>query len=70
MNAALRHERPPADPPTTWSTPFQIDASACAAGWCGSGPPLDAILERHDYPRAVARLLAEMMALAAALATR
>src|SRR5262249_11081712 len=33
------------------------------------GPSLDAVIERHGYPLAVARPLAEAMALCAALAT-
>lgn len=48
--------------------PFQVCAGAVRGRLVRLGPALDAILGGHDYPAPVARLLAEMLALAAALA--
>jgi molecular chaperone Hsp33 len=49
--------------------PFQLDALGVRGRLVRLGPSLDAIIERHGYPLAVARPLAEAMALCAALAT-
>jgi molecular chaperone Hsp33 len=49
--------------------PFQLDALAVRGRLVRLGPALDAIIERHGYPLAVARPLAEAMVLCAALAT-
>ena len=38
-----------------------------AAGWCGSAPPIDAVLKRHGYPAAVNKALGEAVALAVLL---
>jgi molecular chaperone Hsp33 len=49
--------------------PFQLDALGVRGRLVRLGPALDAIIERHGYPLAVARPLAEAMVLCAALAT-
>ena len=49
--------------------PFQLDALGVRGRMVRLGPSLDAIIERHGYPLAVARPLAEAMVLCAALAT-
>jgi molecular chaperone Hsp33 len=49
--------------------PFQLDTLGVRGRMVRLGPTLDAIIERHGYPLAVARPLAEAMVLCAALAT-
>jgi molecular chaperone Hsp33 len=49
--------------------PFQLDALGVRGRLVRLGPTLDAIIERHGYPLAVARPLAEAMVLCATLAT-
>jgi molecular chaperone Hsp33 len=49
--------------------PFQLDAIGVRGRLVRLGPALDAIIERHGYPLAVARPLAEAMVLCATLAT-
>jgi molecular chaperone Hsp33 len=49
--------------------PFQLEALGVRGRLVRLGPALDAIIERHGYPLAVARPLAEAMTLCAALAT-
>jgi molecular chaperone Hsp33 len=49
--------------------PFQLDALGVRGRLVRLGPALDAVIERHGYPPAVARPLAEAMALCATLAT-
>jgi molecular chaperone Hsp33 len=49
--------------------PFQIDASGLRGRLVRLGPVIDTVLSRHAYPRPVALLLAEMLALAATLAS-
>ncbi|CAN5667009.1 Hsp33 family molecular chaperone [soil metagenome] len=49
--------------------PFQLDALGVRGRLIRLGPSLDAIIERHGYPLAVARPLAEAMVLCATLAT-
>lgn len=49
--------------------PFQLDALGVRGRLVRLGPTLDAIIERHGYPLAVGRLLAEAMVLCACLAT-
>ncbi len=49
--------------------PFQLDALGVRGRLVRLGPSLDAIIERHGYPLAVARPLAEAMVLCTALAT-
>ena len=49
--------------------PFQLDALGVRGRLVRLGPVLDAIIERHGYPLAVARPLAEAMTLCTALAT-
>ena len=64
--------QPASDPETTdWdrALPFQLDALGVRGRLVRLGPALDAIIERHGYPLAVARPLAEAMVLCAALAT-
>lgn len=64
--------QPTSDPNTTdWdrALPFQLDALGVRGRLVRLGPALDAIIERHGYPLAVARPLAEAMTLCAALAT-
>ena len=63
---------PPSDPTQTdWDhvLPFQLDALGVRGRLIRLGPSLDAIIERHGYPLAVARPLAEAMVLCATLAT-
>ncbi len=48
--------------------PFQVEAPGLRGRLVRLGPAVDTILTRHDYPAPVARLLAEALALAAALA--
>lgn len=56
---------------TDWDhvLPFQLDALGVRGRLIRLGPSLDAIIERHGYPLAVARPLAEAMVLCATLAT-
>ena len=49
--------------------PFQLEALGVRGRLVRLGPALDAIIERHGYPLAVARPLAEAMVLCATLAT-
>jgi len=49
--------------------PFQLDALGVRGRLVRLGPSLDAVIERHGYPLAVARPLAEAMVLCTALAT-
>ena len=59
-------------PPTSdddHALPFQLDALGVRGRLVRLGPTLDAVIERHGYPLAVARPLAEAMVLCAALAT-
>ena len=46
--------------------PFQVDPYALRGRVVRLGAAVDTILSRHDYPRQVARSLAELVALAAA----
>jgi molecular chaperone Hsp33 len=54
---------------TDHALPFQLDALGVRGRLVRLGPALDAIIERHGYPLAVARPLAEAMVLCACLAT-
>lgn len=49
--------------------PFQLDTLGVRGRLVRLGPALDSIIERHGYPLAVARPLAEAMVLCATLAT-
>lgn len=49
--------------------PFQVDELDARGRAVMVGPMLDAILDRHDYPEPVARLLAEMIVLTVLLGT-
>ena len=49
--------------------PFQLDTLGVRGRLVRLGPSLDAIIERHGYPLAVGRPLAEAMVLCATLAT-
>ncbi len=49
--------------------PFQLDSTHLRGRLVRLGPALDIILKRHEYPLAVAQLLAEAIVVAAALAT-
>jgi molecular chaperone Hsp33 len=49
--------------------PFQLDALGVRGRLVRLGPSLDAVIERHGYPLAVARPLAEAMVLCATLAS-
>ena len=64
---------PPSGAPKTsdddQALPFQLDALGVRGRLVRLGPTLDDIIERHGYPLAVARPLAEAMVLCAALAT-
>jgi molecular chaperone Hsp33 len=59
--------------PAAWhgeaALPFQVPSLDLRGRLVRLGPSLDAMLERHNYPPAVAELLAEAMMLAATLAT-
>lgn len=57
--------------PSDWDTalPFQLDAIGVRGRLVRLGPALDEVIERHGYPLAVARPLAEAMVLCAMLAT-
>lgn len=55
--------------PSDAALPFQLDALGVRGRLVRLGPALDAVIERHGYPMAVARPLAEAMALCATLAT-
>ncbi len=48
--------------------PFQIEASGLRGRLVRLGASVDTVLRQHDYPRAVASTLAEMVAMSAALA--
>jgi molecular chaperone Hsp33 len=64
--------QPASDPhETDWDhvLPYQLDALGVRGRMVRLGPTLDAIIERHGYPLAVARPLAEAMVLCATLAT-
>ncbi len=58
-------------PPSDWdkALPFQLDALGVRGRLVRLGPSLDEVIERHGYPLAVARPLAEAMVLCATLAT-
>jgi len=56
-------------PDADHALPFQLDALGVRGRLVRLGPALDAIIERHGYPLAVARPLAEAMVLCACLAT-
>jgi len=56
-------------PTSDGALPFQLDALGVRGRLVRLGPALDAIIERHGYPLAVARPLAEAMVLCATLAT-
>jgi molecular chaperone Hsp33 len=56
-------------PDADHALPFQLDALGVRGRLIRLGPALDAIIERHGYPLAVARPLAEAMVLCACLAT-
>ncbi|MFO1159867.1 MAG: Hsp33 family molecular chaperone HslO [Reyranellaceae bacterium] len=58
-------------PSDDWDSvlPFQLDQLGVRGRLVRLGPSLDEIIERHHYPLAVARPLAEAMTLCAALAT-
>jgi molecular chaperone Hsp33 len=63
---------PASDTPETapdHALPFQLDGLGVRGRLVRLGPTLDAIIERHGYPLAVARPLAEAMVLCATLAT-
>jgi molecular chaperone Hsp33 len=64
--------RPSEDLPSSdddQALPFQLNALGVRGRLVRLGPSLDAVIERHGYPLAVARPLAEAMTLCAALAT-
>jgi molecular chaperone Hsp33 len=56
-------------PDADHALPFQLDALGVRGRLIRLGPTLDTIIERHGYPLAVARPLAEAMVLCACLAT-
>jgi molecular chaperone Hsp33 len=63
---------PASDPPKSdWDQvlPFQLEALGVRGRLVRLGPALDAVIERHGYPLAVARPLAEAMVLCATLAS-
>jgi molecular chaperone Hsp33 len=62
-------EGKPSDEDWDRALPFQLDALGVRGRLVRLGPSLDAIIERHGYPLAVARPLAEAMVLCVALAT-
>jgi molecular chaperone Hsp33 len=66
VTAASEGGSPPSDDQVL---PFQLDTLGVRGRLVRLGPALDAIIERHGYPLAVARPLAEAMVLCATLAT-
>ncbi len=60
-------EHPGGRPADDIVQPFQIEAPGLRGRLVRLGPTVDTILKRHDYPPPVAALLAETLALAAAL---
>lgn len=60
-------DRPSITPDDDLIQPFQLDVPKFRGRFVRLGPALDEILSKHDYPDAVARLLGEALALAAAL---
>jgi len=67
----MRLETPPdADSPALWDLvqPFQVGALGVRGRLVRIGPALDTILGGHGYPEPVAAMLAETLALAAAIA--
>jgi molecular chaperone Hsp33 len=54
---------------TDYVQPFQIEAAGVRGRLVRLGPSLDAAMARHDYPPAVATMLAETLALTAVLAS-
>lgn len=52
---------------TDFVVPYQVERAGVRGRFLRFGPVLDQILGRHDYPKAVAMLLAETMALTALL---
>ena len=71
MSLGSEGQLPSVPPPTDWdrALPFQLDALGVRGRLVRLGPTLDAVIERHGYPLAVARPLAEAMVLCSALAT-
>jgi len=67
VTAASEGGSPPSDGDQV--LPFQLDALGVRGRLVRLGRALDAIIERHGYPLAVARPLAEAMVLCATLAT-
>ena len=58
-----------APPPADLVQPFQIESGGTRGRLVRLGPLIDTVLGQHAYPAPVALLLAEMLALAAALAS-
>lgn len=56
-------------PPIDLVQPFHIEGQPVMGRFVRLGPLVDEVLQRHDYPMEVARLLAEMLALAAGLSS-
>lgn len=50
--------------------PFQLESAGARGALVRMGPAVDSILERHDYPETVLRLLGEALSLAVLLAGR
>ena len=61
-------EHPASGPADDIVQPFQIEGPGLRGRLVRLGPAIDTIVKRHDYPPAVAALLAETLAMAAALA--
>ncbi|MFP3422815.1 Hsp33 family molecular chaperone HslO, partial [Bacillus sp. SIMBA_161] len=47
--------------------PFMLESTGVRGRMVRAGPMVDQILHRHDYPKPVAQLLGEMLALAGLL---
>jgi molecular chaperone Hsp33 len=62
-------EEPPQSARPDEIQPFLLETSGIRGRLLRLGPAADTILSRHDYPRPVARLLGEMLALAGALSS-
>jgi len=69
VTAGAAFSGPPETDPLDAVVPYQVDALDARGRAVMVGPMLDAILDRHDYPEPVARLLAEMIVLTVLLGT-
>lgn len=69
MSGPIAFESAAGADPMDAVVPFRVDALDARGRAVMVGPMLDAILDRHDYPEPVARLLGEMIVLTVLLGT-